>query len=195
MDTLYLIALFVGGFFVLLSIFGGLDGDAAAEIDIEVDYDVEADADVDAGGDAAADSVDARSGLVDLYSVRALFLFAAFFGLTGVALSFLDVGEPWTSLCATLVGLLVGLGGNYVIQRVGYAHVSSDISSQDLKGLTARVLIPFEGPQKGKIGLITRGHRLQLVARGFEEIGAFSSGDEVVIVRMRGAIAEVVKPD
>lgn len=187
METLYLIALLVGGFFVVLSLFGGSDADAEVEVDADVD--------VDGDGGNSVDAVDSGPGVVDLFSVRALFLFAAFFGLTGLSLSMLGTGEPWSALYAVLVGLTVGLGGNFVIKRVGYEHVSSAVSARDLNGLTGEVLVPFEGAQKGKISLVTRGHRLQLVARAFEQFGAFLPGDEVVVVRMRGPIAEVVRPD
>ena len=77
MDTVYLISLIVGGFFVLLSIFGGGETDGDAEV--EADFDADHDADLSHG--------DVGTGLVDLLSIRALFLFAAFFGLTGFVLT------------------------------------------------------------------------------------------------------------
>lgn len=189
MDTIYWVCLLVGGFFVLLSVFGGGESDADADHDVGLDAD--ADADLAAGHGAAA-----GPGFVDLLSIRALFLFAAFFGLTGLALSWLGSGEPFTALVATLMGLVVGLGGNYVIKRVAYEHVSSDVSTRELSGVTGRVLIPFEGARKGKISLVAKGNRLQLVARALDEESAeaFDRGEEVVVVRMNGSVAEVVKP-
>lgn len=182
MDTIYWISLIVGGFFVLLSIFGG-------------EWDADADVDVDADAGAEGD-VGSGVGLVDLLSVRALFLFAAFFGLTGVLLDLVGEGEPFTAIVSALVGLAAGLGGNYAIQRVGYAHVSSDVTAEELSGRTAEVLIPFEGRESGKITLIAKGHRLQLRARGLDGAAeSFHPGDEVVVLRMDGPIAEVVKPE
>lgn len=191
MDTLYWICLLVGGFFVVLSLFGGTDSDAEVDADFDHDFDADHDFDHDAGGD-----LDAGPGLVDLFSIRALFLFAAFFGLTGLMLSWIGSGEPFTALVATLMGLVVGLGGNYLIKRVGYAHVSSDVSATDLQGATAKVLVPFEGERRGKISLVARGHQVQLLARSLdaESVEAFGPGDEVVVVRMVGSVAEVVKP-
>lgn len=198
MDTLYLISLLVGGFFVLLSLIGGSDSDADVDADLDADFDADADADVDAGSstDAGMDA-GAGPGFVELLTLRALFLFAAFFGLTGLALSWIDAGEPFTAVTAVLTGLVVGLGGNFLIKRVGYAHVSSDIGGRDLKGRTAKVILPFEGAERGKIGVVAKGHRLQLVARAFGEEagGAFAPGEEVVIVRMDGRVAEVLKPE
>lgn len=195
METIYLICLLVGGFFVALSLLGGDHAGDHGDI-----------GDV-GGGDADAgfhfDTSDlhiptAGPGLVDLLSLRALFLFAAFFGLTGTALSLIDSGEPFTAIVAVLVGLIVGLGGNYVIRRMAFDRVSSDLRADDLTGMTGRVLLPFQGDRKGKISVVAGGQRLQLVARGFEGQAShetFQSGDEVVVVRMDGAIAEVIKPE
>ncbi|MEX1054474.1 MAG: hypothetical protein WED81_00485, partial [Rhodothermales bacterium] len=109
----------------------------------------------------------------------------------------LDTGEPLTVILSTLVGLVAGLGGNYVIKRVGYDIVSSDLNISELKGASGRVLVPFEGERKGKISLVAKGQRLQLVARAFENqtLDTFKPGDDVVVIRMDGAIAEVVKPE
>ncbi len=221
MDIVYWVSMIVGGFFVLLSIFGGGDTDADADVDFDadadldfdtdadldfdadVDFDAEADLDFDADTDAHFEVHGAGPGgvgggpdFVDLFTIRALFLFAAFFGLTGVLLSWTDTGEPWTALLAALTGFIVGLGGNYVIKRVGYAHISSEISTRDLKGRTGQVILPFGSRDKGKISLVTKGQRLQLVARSFGEAqDTFEPGDEVVVVRVDGRVAEVVKPD
>ncbi len=198
MDTVYLISLIVGGFFVLLSIFGGSETDAEADVDADVDADtdihVEYDTETDVGGGHAG--IGTGPGLVDLFSIRALFLFAAFFGLTGSVLTWLGSAEPLVAVLSVLTGLLIGLGGNYVIKRFAYEQVSSDVSIDDLRGKTAQVMIPFEGDEKGKITLVARGNRLQLVARALDDESheAFRRGEEVVVVRMNGRVAEVVKP-
>lgn len=199
MDVVYWVSLIVGGFFVILSLLGGGDTDAEAEVDFEADFDadfdLDADADFDADAEVGADAGSASLDFVDLLSIRALFLFAAFFGLTGVLLSWTGTGEPLAALLAGLTGLAVGLGGNYLIKRVGYAHVSSGITSNDLKGKTATVVLPFVQTEKGKISLVSKGQRLQLVARALDdEAQPFERGDEVVVVRLDGRVAEVVKP-
>jgi hypothetical protein len=203
MDTIYWVSLLVGGFFVILSMLGGGDTEADADLDFDTDadFDFDADADFDADFDADADidvhvgSHDMSPDFVDLFSIRALFLFAAFFGLTGVLLSLVGTGEPFAAILAGLTGAVVGLGGNYIIKSVGYKHISSNVSAMDLKGKTGQVILPFDGTDQGKITLITKGQRLQLVARSFAEADeTFQPGDEVVVVRVDGRIAEVVKP-
>ena len=190
MDTVYLVSLIVGGFFVLLSIFGG---DAEADADVDVDFDVDADFDLDADLDG---EIGAGDGLVDLLSIRALFLFAAFFGLTGKLLSWIGTDATLTALLATAMGIIVGLGGNWFIKRVGYAQVSSDVTIEELKGVTGKVLLPFSGDEKGKISLVVKGNERRLVARSLDESSAeaFEPGDEIVVVRSQNGIVEVVKP-
>ena len=202
MDGVYLLCLIVGGFFVLLSMVGGdseadvdTDFDADADVDFETDFDgdFDADADADMAFDAETD-FGAGPGFVDLLSVRALFLFAAFFGLTGTLLDFVEAGEPLTLVLATLMGLLAGLGGNYVIKRYGYQHVSSNVGVRELTGRTGYVSLPFDPGEKGKIWLDVKGQRLQLIAHS-EETVSFEKGEEVVVIRMNGSVAEVVKPN
>ena len=136
MDSIYLISLIVGGFFVLLSLFGGADSDA--DFDVDGDFDLDLDADLDADVD-----IGSGGGLVDLLSIRALFLFAAFFGLTGILLGMTGTIEPMRLILSIATGGITGLGGNYLIKRVGYRVVSSDISLSDLKGPNRTGTSPF----------------------------------------------------
>ncbi|MDA0682865.1 MAG: hypothetical protein O2797_06790 [Bacteroidetes bacterium] len=206
MDSVYLISLIVGGFFVLLSIFGSgengsdSDHDFDADHDMDLGGDVDVDHDVDFSSDADHDFGDVASGgpdFVDLFSIRALFLFAAFFGLTGVVLGATGTAEPFVALLSTSTGLLVGLGGNWIIKRFAYAQVSSLVTPEFLKGRTARVVLPIEAERNGKIILETGGRKLQLTARLFEpeQMEALKTGEEVVVLRMDGRIAEVIRPD
>ncbi|MFT4604045.1 MAG: hypothetical protein ACI9W4_000764 [Rhodothermales bacterium] len=204
MDSVYFISLIVGGFFVLLSVFGGADheGDFDADVDVDVDFDSDHDfsleADHDVGAEGGFDSdVGAGVGFVDLLSVRALFLFAAFFGLTGTLLEWSGTAEPFIAIQAVVMGLFAGLGGNYVIKRFAYKEVSSTIGEKDYMGRTAKVILPFEGEDRGTITMNVKGQRLQIQARSLdlESLEAFTPGDEVVVIRMDGRVAEVVKPN
>lgn len=180
MDAIYLISLIVGGFFVLLSMLGG-------DSDVEADFDGDIDLEHDLGG----------HGFVDLLSIRTLFLFAAFFGLTGVLLGFTDAGEAFRATVSILTGLVSGLGGSYLIKTIGYRNVSSAVSLDDLKGQTAKVVIPFSVGDRGKIALVARGNHIMLSARSFDPdtTATFATGDEVVVIGLEGHTAEVVRPD
>jgi len=212
MDSVYLISLIVGGFFVLLSIFGGVghdadsdadtdfdhdfdhDFDAEADIDADADFDADADHDIHLGGDA---DLSTDVSFVDLLSIRALFLFAAFFGLTGTLFTWFGGSEPMTAALATLTGMVVGLGGNYVIKKFAYEQVTSNVTTDYLKGKTGHVLLPFGKNDRGKILVEAKGQRLQLLARPMDEDTeeAFEKGEEVVVVRLNGRVAEVIKPN
>lgn len=199
MDSVYLISLIVGGFFVLLSIFGGGDHDADADSDFDFEADTDVDFDLDFDGDLDADAhldFDAGVGFVDLLSIRALFLFAAFFGLTGVTLGALGTAEPMNGILSAMTGLAIGLGGNWFIKRFAYQEVSSQMTASELKGRTATVLLPMEGAQNGRILIDTGERKMQITARLFEPDTAetVSEGDEVVILKVDGRIAEIIKP-
>ena len=202
MESIYLISLIVGGFFVVLSVLGGGDTDSDADFDFDADIDVDADFDLSSDGSMDADGFDfggAHSGdvgVIDLLSVRTLFLFAAFFGLTGVLLNYFGGSEPSTAVLSTLTGLVIGLGGNFIIKKFAYQSVSSQVTQHVLKGKTAKVILPFGNNDSGKILLEAQGKRVQLIARslGDDPEESFGPGDEVVIVRTDGRVAEVVKP-
>lgn len=206
MDTLYLVSLIVGGFFVLLSLIGGADTDADTDVDFDADADVDMDFDADSDFDLDVDGdtdlvhtgdVGSGVGFVDLLSLRFVFLFAAFFGLTGTLLGLVGTGATTTLILSIAAGLLVGLGGNYLIKSVGYKSVSSEVTSRDLIGQTGHVTVPFVAGERGKVRLISKGKEVVLIARSLDDRDRieFEPGDEVVVVRLQGSVAEVVKPD
>lgn len=204
MDSVYLISLIVGGFFVMLSIFGGTDHETDSDVDTDFDTDFDADVDTDFDVDHDHDihvgmdlDMSTDVGFVDLLSLRALFLFAAFFGLTGSLLTWFGGAEPVTAILASLTGATVGLGGNYVIKKFAYEHVSSNVTMEHLRGKTGQVLLPFGSEDRGKILVEAKGQRLHLTARSLDDDAneVFEQGDEIVVVRIDGRVAEVIKPN
>ena len=204
MESIYLISLIVGGFFGALSMLGGdthSDADFDAGFDADVDLDVDLDLDLDAGTELDADlsGIGGHAGgigVVDLLSVRTLFLFAAFFGLTGVLLGMAGTAEPLTGILSATTGLIVGMGGNYVIKKFAYQSVSSAVTEEHMKGKTGRVILPFGHDDTGKILIEARGKRVQLIAKSLDDNPgeSFAQDEEVVVVRVDGRVAEVVKP-
>jgi len=208
METVYLVCLLVGGFFVALSALGGGDSDADADVDVDADFDMDVDADVDVDFDVDLDAdvdvdldadfdhdISAGPGFVDLLSLRTVFLFAAFFGLTGTLLQLTGTEEPIRLFIALAMGFVTGFGGNYIIKKVGYQTVSSDVRQSDMLGKTAKVTIPISGTEKGKVSLVAKESRMQLIAEAFDEESDFKAGDEVVVVKMNGPVARVIKPN
>ena len=185
MDTVYWVSLVIGGIFVLLSMLGGGDSDVEAELDLDADADFELEADAD---------ISSGEGFVDIFSLRTVFLFAFFFGLSGVAFSLTRVAELTVLLLSLGLGSFVSMVGSYLIKRIGYAHVSSDVTGADFTGIAAKVVIPFGSSDQGKISLVAKGQRMQLTACAFEEEeDTFDVGDDVLVVHMEGRVAQVVK--
>lgn len=192
MLTVYWVMLLVGGTLVALSLLGG--GDAGGDLG---GHDLGGH---DVGHDASAVLVDGdgleAEGVVfsDFLSLRFVFLFAAFFGLTGVAMRYLaGVVEPLAFVLALVVGVFVGLFGNVLIRRVGQAEVSSAATTTDFEGKTARVVLPFGGADRGSITLVSKGQRYVLPARSFGGVERYDRGEDVVVVRLDGRVAEVLR--
>ena len=203
MLPMYWIAFLVGGTFVALSLVGGGHdtGGGAGGHDVAGD----AGAGHDFGHDTAIDHGDVAShggsasgagpGLADLLSLRFVFLFAAFFGLTGLALSYIaDEPGVYGALVSLLVGLAVGLGGNVTLRRFTEERVSSEVRAEDLIGRTARVTVPMSGASRGTVRVVSQGSVVMLPARVLAGDEAYRPGEDVVIVRMDGRTAEVVRP-
>ncbi len=207
MLPMYWIAFLVGGTFVALSLVGGghdtgggggghdFAGDAGPGDLDGGGHDFSGDAD---HGDVASHGGSASGagpGLADLLSLRFGFLFAAFFGLTGLALTYLG-DEPgiYGALVAVLVGLVVGLGGNVTLRRFTEERVSSEVRPEDLIGRTARVTVPMSGASRGTVRVVSQGSVVMLPARVVAGDESYRQGEEVVIVRMDGRTAEVVRP-
>ena len=116
---------------------------------------------------------------------------------TALVLGLVDTPEITTAITAVSLGLVIGMGGNYLIKKVAYQHISSNITTEDMKGMTGKVLIPFTGSERGKISLVVKGNEVRLLARSLDDTTSetFSPGDEVVVVRTENGIIEVVKPN
>lgn len=215
MVSLFWVAFLVGGTFVALSLFGGhghgmdaghdlghapaLDLDAGHDVSGDWSHDLAADGSLDTGADASADAGDGFAGGIgwaDLLSLRFAFLFSAFFGLTGLALTYgADEPAAFVALVAVLVGLVVGLGGQVTLRKMAEAGVSSDVTTADLVGRTGRVVVPMAGEARGQIRVVSKGSVVMLPARAVAGAEAYGVGEEVVIVQMTGRTAEVVRPD
>lgn len=214
MLSIFWVAFLVGGTFVALSLFGGHGSDADVGHDFDAGHDLGHDTTLDLGhdtptfdldhtsagdvdaGHVAADAPSAGFGLSDLLSLRFAFLFSAFFGLTGLALTYgADEVPAFIALVAVLVGLVVGLGGQVALRKMAEDRVSSDVTTADLIGRTGRVVVPMAGDGRGQIRVVSKGSVVMLPARVVAGAEAYGSGDEVVIVRMDGRTAEVVRPD
>jgi membrane protein implicated in regulation of membrane protease activity len=129
-----------------------------------------------------------------LLSLRFWTFFSAFFGLSGLVLDGLGIIEsPWLAM---VLSVAVGLGIGYVASAIWRFAVRDEVglaaSSDDYVGKVARVLLPFERGEVGKLRLELRGTSVDVLARSDDE-DAIRAGDEVRIVAMEGSTALVTR--
>ncbi|MDY7019939.1 MAG: NfeD-like protein [Cyanobacteriota bacterium] len=185
MFTLYLCCLIVGGVFVALAAFAGLDG---------VDFDQDFDPDIElldksakiqkTEGYIRRNSKSRRRGLgLPFLSLRFWTFGGCFFGLTGTILSVLNPAMSpqlilWVSIA---VGVVSGTAMVWALRFLQRQQADSLVRSDDLLGLPSFVEIPFDRNSRGKVRLNIKGKSLHLMAMT-EEGHEFSLGDKVFVV-------------
>ncbi len=183
MLTLYLFCLTVGGGFVILSAFAGLDG---------VDFDTHFELDVDLSQPSQdADTLTAyRSSknrqprfLFPIFSLRFWTFGSCFFGLTGFLLTKLNLMLSPSLIFTISLGVGVSFGTAMVgiLRRLYQQQANSLILSEDLIGLWGVVEIPFDQTCKGKVRLYLKDSMVDVVAIT-EETHQFEKGDKVFVV-------------
>lgn len=185
MYGIYLFSAVLGGGLVLFSLLsGGDDGGADGDIDVEVDAGAEGPGvHGHLGGDL----------LLGLFRFRNLTFLLAGFGITGLLGTWLGTGRTATAVLAGVVGLSAMLLVHGVFTWLRRTDSGMDVfSDQDLEGSFARVVVPMTATTRGRVSCIASGQQLYLTARldagGGERLEV---GTPVVILRMRGGVAEV----
>lgn len=216
MGTIYGVCLLVGGVLVLTSIFLGghgdmdADMDASADLALEADFDADLDADfdIDADGDIhfdadhdihSVDKADFDAGVwLPFLSLRFWIFGSAFFGLTGTVLQLLQgplgVSSLLIHVASALMGVSVGTGTAYLFRALQRQEVNSMITPRQMVGQVAKVSIPIDNKNKGKIKLLINGERIDMIAHTEEE-DDFKQGDEAFVIAIRDGEARVVSMD
>lgn len=189
MTTLYFCSFVIGGCFVALAAFGGLDG---PDFDIDFEVDLLGREANSAPSNAALTLLDRVLTLLPITSLRFWTLAAFIFGLSGLAFSFLGKLSPSASLTlAILLALIIGGGGANVLRWLGRDNSDSLVREEDFVGAAATVELPFDRNSRGKIKLELRGNFLYYPARTSEAC-AFEVGDWVLVVGLEDGMAWVV---
>jgi membrane protein implicated in regulation of membrane protease activity len=113
------------------------------------------------------------------------------FGVIGTAFSLLDLATASVALpVAALVGVACGAFAAYSLRYLHRNPVDSGGDSSDVIGKVARVLLPIEPGQRGKIRVTVGGRLLDFVAQSDEtlEVGA-----SVVVRAFAGTTARVTR--
>lgn len=197
---LYLFALVLGGVLLGASILlGGDHGDAGADAGVDVDADVDADAggDAHAGGHGTMDV--GGHGTPDFFlwtfrSIRFWTFFLAFFGLTGIALTWLGLVESALVGLALSVGMGLGTGfaAAAILRRLAADASGAVATSSDYVGKTARVVVPVRKGGVGKVRIQLRGTTVDVLATTDEEED-FGLRDEAMIIEMDGTRARIAR--
>lgn len=206
MLTVYLIAAIVGGTLIVLSAFGGGEGDhdvdADHDVDLHLDHDVDLDADHDVdlapGTDLAhgADhggAIDGEGLWLPFLSLRFWTYFAAGFGLVGTGLTWLgSLADLIIGLAAGGTGLVSGLAMAYAMRLLKAGEAHGQIKMSDYEGAEGRVRVALGPGSPGKIRTVIRGEELDLIALPAEG-ETLPPGTPVMIIDMEGTVARVVR--
>ena len=183
-----------GWLFVLIFLFSAADFD----VDVEPDLDIDMDPDLDIDGDGGPDIATAGLNFLGaLFSFRSLVFFAAFFGLAGLLLSWLDVTTIITVIIAAGIGLFAASLNVQLMQYLKRTSVSSQLKDNKIAGNAAKVVLPITSGKRGKVAVDVNGQRLYLIATPYRdrEGEEFAVGDTVVIVEVNNGSALVTPMD
>jgi hypothetical protein len=184
MFGVYLFCAVLGAGLVLLSLLGG--GEHEAGIGEGLDSGGEA-------GEPSGHSSAAGELLLGLFRIRNLTFLLAGFGITGLLGTWFNAGGVTTAVLASVMGVVAMLvvHGTFVwLRRTDSA--TDVLGDTDLEGALARVVVPISALSRGRVSCVASGQQLFLTARLAEgQPDLPDVGSPVVILRMRGGVAEV----
>ncbi len=201
---LYAFSLIVGGVFVLLSVLSGagdVDADAdmdhGLDFDADHDFDTELDANVDAdldGGDAGHDIETFGRRYNPLKSFKFYTFSMAFFGLTGVVFTLLQL---LSSQLATLglsgvMGLSAGLAVSYILHAANQSEGGRGIGENDYQGAVGQVILPIHVGQRGKIRMQIKGRTVDILAVGEDDDVVLDFNSECIVLGIEDGVARVM---
>lgn len=184
----------------LLALFALGGGDVEGEIGAGLDVDFDADIGADVGADLDVSGADAGVGDVSAFKripISSYVSFMAFFGGVGVVSSLVGVAAITTFVLAVVLGVFAAGVNTALFSFLRNTQSDSSIGDRQLEGRIATVSVPIEEGKRGRVTLDTGGERLQLTAGSLESMPdtGFARGDEVLIVKVDGGIAQVVAVD
>lgn len=188
MFTVFLFTAVIGWIFVAVFLFSAGDFD--------LDLDVDADLDLGADGGSAASGAGLEI-LGAIFSFRSIVFFAAFFGLTGLLLSWLDAGTILAVIFAIGIGLFAAFVNVKLMQYLKRTSINSQLKDTDIAGNAAKVIVPIAEGSRGKVSVDVNGQRLYLIATPYnnKHDHEFAVGDTVVIVEVKNGSALVTSMD
>lgn len=159
-ESLYLVAMIIGGGFVVVSAFAGggghdADGDHEIEVDPEGQAHPSSDTDLDTQRGAR---------FRPLSSFKFWTFFAAFFGLTGFIFTKLSVAPIITLPTAIVMGAIFGLMVSGSLHRLSHRQTSSHVGIDRVVGNEGEVLVAVRGAVPGKVRILVGGRAVDYLA-------------------------------
>jgi len=181
----YWLATLVGWPFVMFFLISGGDFDT--------DFDVDTDLDADVVGDASG----AFAAILSFLSFRALAFFAAFFGLAGLLLTWVDASSVLTFVLAIGIGVFAFWLNGVLLRYLRQSSSDSSIRDADVAGSPAVITIPIRPGHRGQVVVQARGQRLTYTAAPFanDDDATYGVGANVVIVEIEDGTAMVAALD
>jgi membrane protein implicated in regulation of membrane protease activity len=170
MMVAYLITLIVGGVLVAMSLLAGADHEGE-------------------GGMGGPDHGDAHGGFLDalqswlpIASLRFWTFFAAFFGLTGTAMTVLGAaGKVPVAIASIAVGYASGIILTRAIRHLARGSSDSSLGEADLVGATALVLLPPAIGRPGKVRVHIKDRTVDFMAET-QEAAEMAAGENVLVI-------------
>ena len=151
---------------------------------------------------STADGGSAASGagleiLGAIFSFRSIVFFAAFFGLTGLLLTWLDTATILAIIIAIGIGLFAAFINVKLMQYLKRTSVNSQLKNTKIEGNAATVTVPITDGSRGKVSVDVNGQRIYLIASPYNARHGheFAIGDTVVIVEVKNGSALVTPMD
>ncbi len=191
MFTVFVFAAVIGWIFVAVFLFSAGDFDLDLDVEADIDLDMDLDADAPAGSGAGLEILGA------LFSFRSIVFFAAFFGLAGLLLLWLDAGTFLAVILAIGIGLFAAFVNVKLMQYLKRTSVNSQLKDTKIAGNAAHVTVPISRTSRGKVSVDVNGQRLYLIASPYnnKHDHEFAVGDTVVIVEVKNGSALVTPMD
>ncbi len=187
MFTVFLFTAVIGWIFVAVFLF------SSADFDVDIDPDIDIDLDTDGGPSLAGSGLELLGAL---FSLRSIMFFAAFFGLAGMLLLWVDASSFLALILAIGIGLFAAFVNVKLMQYLKRTSSSSQLKNTRIEGNTGRVTVPISATGRGKVSVDIDGQRLSLVASPFtDKDHEFAVGDTVVIVEVKNGSAFVTHMD
>ena len=145
----------------------------------------ELDADVDAGSDGG--------GFFSWVSLSAVSFGAVFFGLGGLVTIWMGLSSLPGVLIALGVGVLGASFHNALFGWLRRTEASSEVTSRDLYGASALVVLPVSVQRRGQIVVGAGGQRLRVSASPANPQDRLKKGERVTIVGVDGGVAIIAR--